>query len=67
VILHGEVQPVQADGDLAGWLARSSEEKYGYGLRPEDYQVNAVHAFRPSVAFAWNQFPQDVTRFTFEG
>jgi hypothetical protein len=48
---------------LSEELAEASQEKYGYAPPPEAYQTSGVHVFRPSVVFAWKQFPKDVTRW----
>jgi hypothetical protein len=37
-----------------------------YGMKPSDYERGGVRAFRPRVAYAWKDFPKDVTRFRFE-
>jgi hypothetical protein len=65
VILHGEAHLQKPDHTLAVQLSKDSTEKYGYAPNPEDYQASGVHIFRPSVVFAWKQFPRDATRWQF--
>ncbi len=65
VILQGEARPRTPDRELAHRLAEASARKYGYAPKPEEYQANGVHVFRPQVAFGWKQFPRDVTRWRF--
>lgn len=63
VILHGDTELVHTERSLSEELAEASQEKYGYAPPPEAYQTSGVHVFRPSVVFAWKQFPKDVTRW----
>lgn len=63
VILEGEAHLGKADHDTAVRLAAASNEKYGYGMTAEQYETSEVHIFRPRLALAWKQFPQDVTRW----
>lgn len=65
VILHGRVLEVRGmNHDLAVRLAKASNEKYGYGLKPEEYQKTpGIFEFRPRRALGWTQFPKDVTRW----
>lgn len=67
VILEGESVPVPTDApDLAQRLADASAAKYGFGFPPETYAVPGMYyVFRPRVAFAWSQFPRDMTRWEF--
>jgi nitroimidazol reductase NimA-like FMN-containing flavoprotein (pyridoxamine 5'-phosphate oxidase superfamily) len=65
VILHGEVRELRGmPRELAERLGAASRAKYGYAPSVKEYQESAVQVFRPRVAFAWKQFPQDVTRWT---
>jgi nitroimidazol reductase NimA-like FMN-containing flavoprotein (pyridoxamine 5'-phosphate oxidase superfamily) len=64
VILHGQARLTKIDETMAAWLAEASTRKYGFPAKPQDFR-EGVHVFRPSVAFAWAQFPKDVTRFRF--
>jgi hypothetical protein len=65
VILHGEVKEETPDPALSTRLSQATHQKYGYGPQPEDYAKMPVQVFRPSVVFAWKQFPKDVTRWQF--
>jgi hypothetical protein len=65
VILHGNAYLQTPDHSLAAQLAKASTEKYGYGSSPDDYEKTGVYVFRPRLAFAWEQFPKDVTRSQF--
>ena len=66
VILHGVAVPARADPSLAERLAEASNAKYGYGASVEDYQSEGVLVIRASRAYAWTNFPYDVTRFLFD-
>jgi hypothetical protein len=65
IILHGDARELHADHDLAVRLAEASAKKYGFGLKPEQYQAAGIHVFRPRLALAWKQFPKDATRWHF--
>lgn len=65
VILEGEARPGKPDHATAMRLAAALNEKYGYEMTAEHYETNAVHIFRPRLVLAWQQFPQDVTRWKF--
>jgi hypothetical protein len=65
VILHGDVQLQTPDRALALELTKASAQKYGYGPSPEEYEQTGVYIFQPHTAFAWKQFPRDVTRWQF--
>jgi hypothetical protein len=68
VILHGEAHELRpAPHELALRLVEANTEKYGYPSKPEDYEGGGVFEFRPQVAFAWKQFPKDVTRWQVRG
>jgi nitroimidazol reductase NimA-like FMN-containing flavoprotein (pyridoxamine 5'-phosphate oxidase superfamily) len=68
VILQGDARVLDApDHSLCVRLAEASKKKYGYGMKPEQYQkAEGMYVFRPRVAFAWKQFPKDATRWRFE-
>jgi len=68
IILHGDAHELHApDHSLAIRLSEASAKKYGYGLKPEEYETAAgVYVFRPREVFAWKQFPRDATRWHFE-
>ncbi len=52
--------------DDARQLAAASNAKYGYGMTEESYLGPGAIAIRPRLAFAWKDFPKDMTRFRFE-
>jgi nitroimidazol reductase NimA-like FMN-containing flavoprotein (pyridoxamine 5'-phosphate oxidase superfamily) len=68
VILRGDAHELCApDRALAIRLSEASVKKYGWGLKPEEYEKGeGVFVFRPRVVLAWKQFPKDVTRWQFE-
>jgi hypothetical protein len=66
VIMEGEAHPGKPDHTTAVRLAAASNEKYGYGMSAEQYESSEVHIFRPRLVLAWQQFPQDVTRWRIE-
>jgi nitroimidazol reductase NimA-like FMN-containing flavoprotein (pyridoxamine 5'-phosphate oxidase superfamily) len=68
VILQGDARELRApDRSLSVRLAEASQEKYGYGMKPEQYEkADGMYAFRPRVVFAWKQFPKDATRWRFQ-
>jgi nitroimidazol reductase NimA-like FMN-containing flavoprotein (pyridoxamine 5'-phosphate oxidase superfamily) len=66
VILHGEAHELHApERALTVRLAAATREKYGYAPDPDSYGAGGAYVFRPSVAFAWSQFPKDATRWEF--
>jgi hypothetical protein len=68
VILEGTAELLEhgVAPDLAERLAAMSNEKYPqYGLTAADYAGPGPFAIRPAIAFAWTNFPKDVTRFRF--
>jgi pyridoxamine 5'-phosphate oxidase-like protein len=65
VIMHGDAHLHTPDHELAVQLAKASSEKYGYAPSPEDYESSGVYIFSSLTAFAWRQFPKDVTRWQF--
>lgn len=67
VVLEGDALPLgKPDPELAVRLAQASNQKYGYGVKPEQYSRPGTYVFRPRLAFAWTQFPMDVTRWVFK-
>jgi hypothetical protein len=64
VTLEGEARIEMVDRALAQRLADISNEKYGYGVNPKEYE-KGVLTFRPLVAFAWTNFGKDSTRWQF--
>jgi len=66
VILHGEAHLLPGmERSLAVQLAEASNQKYGYGAKPEDYEAGGSFVFSPSVVIAWKKFPNDATRWQF--
>lgn len=66
VILHGEVDELnEQDLELSQRLADASNEKYGYGSKPEDYLVGGTFAFTPQKVIAWKPLFKDATRWEF--
>jgi len=67
VILEGSVERVNpVPRDLAEKLAAASEAKYPeYGVTADSYDTQLPFAFRADRAFAWSNFPRDVTRYRF--
>jgi hypothetical protein len=69
VILEGTAELLErgVGPERAERLAAMSNEEYPqYGLTAESYAGPGPFAIRPTVAFAWKNFPRDVTRFRFE-
>jgi hypothetical protein len=62
VTMNGSAHRITVDPDLAEQLAADSRAKYGYGSA-DLYLDNDVCVFRPVEAFAWSQFPKDMTRW----
>jgi nitroimidazol reductase NimA-like FMN-containing flavoprotein (pyridoxamine 5'-phosphate oxidase superfamily) len=69
VILQGEAHDFRApDRDTALRLSQASAQKYGYGLKPEDYETGSgTFEFRPQVVYAWEPLLKDVTRWDIVG
>lgn len=68
VVLEGASHPVTPTGDLGERLA-SAFAKYhylGYAPKADAWQEGGLWCFTPAWGFAWAQFPDDATRFTFE-
>ncbi len=67
VILEGDALPLEKPApEFALRLANASNDKYGYGVNPDQYGNKGSYVFSPRVVFAWKQFPQDVTRWEFD-
>jgi nitroimidazol reductase NimA-like FMN-containing flavoprotein (pyridoxamine 5'-phosphate oxidase superfamily) len=69
VILHGEAQEFRAPNRaMALRLSQASEQKYGYGLKPEDYERGTgFFVFQPQVVYAWKSLLKYVTRWDIPG
>jgi nitroimidazol reductase NimA-like FMN-containing flavoprotein (pyridoxamine 5'-phosphate oxidase superfamily) len=66
VILHGRVDELDnQDRELARRLADASKEKYGYGMKAEDYLAGGTFAFKPRKVIAWKPLFKDATRWEF--
>lgn len=65
VTLQGSARLEKVDAAVALALAEASNQKYGYGTKPEEYVENGVLCFRPRVAFAWTNLGKDPTRWQF--
>lgn len=65
-ILHGTVEELRCDQELADRLAAASNEKYDFGQTAKDYLENAIFVFKPDVVFAWNVLYEDATRWRLE-
>lgn len=68
VILHGIASPQPPlEHSLALQLVAAHAEKYGYGFTVEQFETggSGAYCFHPRVAFAWSQFAEDMTRWTF--
>lgn len=65
VMLEGVSTPLLADTPgLVQRLMDANEAKYGYRVPGKPYSTpDMYYVFRPRVAFAWTQFPSDVTRW----
>jgi nitroimidazol reductase NimA-like FMN-containing flavoprotein (pyridoxamine 5'-phosphate oxidase superfamily) len=70
VILEGEAREASPPApDLARRLAEVFAAKYGashdYRPGPDQWDEGGLWALRPKVAFAWSEFPKNVTRWHF--
>ena len=66
LILRGNAYPLQGpERSLTMTLSKASNEKYGYGQKPEDYERGGVYVFQPRLVIAWEEFPKDATRWQF--
>lgn len=70
VILEGEALEIRRpDRSLARRLAEAMAVKYepvGYRPGPNQWNNGGLYFVKPRAAFAWTQFPTDVTRWLFE-
>ena len=62
VTLHGEANIEPLDHAFVLRLIEMTSAKYGYSMKPEDYEGGAF-VFRPRLVFAWTKFPENVTRW----
>jgi nitroimidazol reductase NimA-like FMN-containing flavoprotein (pyridoxamine 5'-phosphate oxidase superfamily) len=66
LILRGEAHELNAPArELTARLSTASAHKYGFGLKPEQYEQGGVYVFQPRVVIAWKNFPKDATRWRF--
>ncbi|RPI32647.1 MAG: hypothetical protein EHM70_08435, partial [Chloroflexota bacterium] len=66
VILHGDAHQLgHTERSLAVRLSEASNQKYGYGMKPEDYESSSggIYVFRPRIVFAWKDGLKEVTRW----
>jgi nitroimidazol reductase NimA-like FMN-containing flavoprotein (pyridoxamine 5'-phosphate oxidase superfamily) len=68
VILHGDAHELRSpERALAERLSEASKKKYGYGPKPEEYEiVEGIFVFQPRMVLAWKEFPKDATRWRLE-
>ena len=71
VILEGDAHEVHAperaltDRVSAGYRAKYASA--GYEPESDQWDAGGLYRMRPRVAFAWTKFPDDATRWRFEG
>ena len=69
VIVEGKAEEIKKpERSLAVRMAEVMGAKYGtldYRPSPEQWDEGGLYALRPTVAFAWKEFPKSVTRFVF--
>lgn len=67
VILHGTVSVIRSDRALAERMAKASQAKYELSQNPsaDSFEGQETLMFEPSVAYAWNVFFVDATRWRF--
>ena len=70
VIFRGEVEQINGrDRSFSNRLAAAYAAKYkakGYAPAPDTWDEGGLYVVRPSVVFAWTNFPQDTTRWIFD-
>ena len=69
VIMEGRAELLEngVGDEQAERLAAVSNAKYpAYGMTAANFKGPGPFAIRPHLAFAWSNFPKDVTRFTFD-
>ena len=65
VIVEGVAEWVTPSAEDAKRLAEANKAKYGYPTSPSQY-ARGTWSLAPSRVLAWNSFPKDCTRFTFD-
>ena len=65
VIVEGAAEWAELSPEEADQLAKATKAKYGYPTKPEDYS-GGVWRLAPRRVLAWNSFPKDATRFSFD-
>jgi nitroimidazol reductase NimA-like FMN-containing flavoprotein (pyridoxamine 5'-phosphate oxidase superfamily) len=65
VVVEGRAEWITPSGKDAKRLAAASRAKYGFAP-PNGYRLG-VWQLRPERVIAWQGFPADATRFTFDG
>jgi hypothetical protein len=61
--LRGDAREEPVDASLGQRLADASNQKYGYGQKPEDYVKSGVLVFRPRVVIGWTNLGKDATKW----
>ena len=71
VIVHGDAHEIQGvDKDFYARLAAAYSAKYkslGYDPSPDTWAIGGLYSVVPQTAFAWTSFPDDATRWRFDG
>jgi len=62
VILHGRVELIRPDRQLATRIVAASNEKYAYGQTVDQYEGETMLQFTPEVVSAWTELA-NATRF----
>jgi hypothetical protein len=64
IMLHGEVEVMRPERELAERLAAASREKFPeFAQKTEDYEGAEICRFKPRVVIAWKTLYEDATRF----
>ena len=71
LILEGEAAEAgKPEASLGARLSQAYTAKYrsfGYTPGPDNWDQGGLYIIRPQKVFAWTKFPQDTTRWRFEG
>lgn len=65
VIVEGVAEWIMPAAEDAKRLAEANKKKYGYPTSPSQYE-KGVWGLKPKRVLAWNSFPSDATRFSFD-
>ena len=66
VIVEGRARLTTPSSEQAGALAALSKSKYGFAAPVEAYRAK-IWRLSTTRVLAWNNFPDDATRFRFDG